>query len=432
MMRFVWITLFFTSTLLSFQTFPCFSVLVADIDTVEFSHTIRRPEVKLPSGKEDPFSKKKSRENITFLNHLRVVFFDTEAQQFVGYLGKFPGIVYYLSIPQGETCSPKPIIFPDWFKIKYSYDNGKMSVSVDLSSFKPKEAGCVIRWNGTCLSPENLSQVDLSASGVSDETRPELKSVFVSLKKGESFPSTQYKSSQAIQEFFSLYSERIKTRNQSLTSRYIFFESNNASHKIITQLFIDKPDKRNIGELAADITMQWLGFMKKDGKYNEGSDNGFDGAYVRKDLLFLSDSKFFTDTPSLKTVLNKDLFATLENRLANMETKGSELQKATAQFIRERFSTHLKDIYLLPYVVILDGAIKALAKQYTVVQQEISPIKKQKIKNEKAPDSEEEENIETKARTLFESSGLEAVAYIKLLMTTLGVDQEYKLVKRTS
>ena len=130
------ITVVFISLLFFVTSFPCFPVIVADIDTVDFTHLVRRENIKLADGLDDPSSKNDSRGHIDLSHHIRVSFFDTEVQKFIDFKGNFPGTIYYLSIIKSISSDSRTVTFADWFDITYTYQSGNLTVSTDLFSCK--------------------------------------------------------------------------------------------------------------------------------------------------------------------------------------------------------------------------------------------------------------------------------------------------------
>ena len=361
---FRWISFLYTCVFILSHAEPCFSIIVADIDEVNIYHTVNRKRIQIETEgelKQDPSAADIPEEEVKLSSFLRVIFFDTERQE-------INQDVRYLSASQDHE--EQRYSFPGWFAINYTNKAGKPNYSIDLSGFKGKDK--LVRYNGTkkCLNAAEYLLKD--AQQVVDTLQPNQKY----FTEGAVFPLSQtHKKASEIQDFLSKYQKRRKT-NVYLQARHCFFDGLDSKFKIDLAP-IRKDELGVIGEMATDMTMQWLGFSKRDGKYKGNSNNGFDGVYVRaKDqLLVLSETKFHVKAPNVDAVMKKELCANITSRLENIKTYGSEQQKETGALIQSYFDD-AHTVLLLAYVVIPDGYVKSLASPYEAVTEKMSPTKK--------------------------------------------------------
>ncbi len=381
------------SSILLFALFACNStclaVIVADIDVVDSPFVITRKNVSIVSGRCDPQSLKAPTEEIELSKHIRIVFFDTKLQKFTNVLGEPNPGVYYFSAPRTQTLQPYPATFsiPKWFSIKF--DPSSPKPRLDLSQFvgDTRQFGRtkVIRFNNQAFDVINDSsspKIVLKSLGLHDETRPDLTS-YLYQNSEDLFPLLS--STEETYKFLNRFQNRKKERRKNLKGYFYFSEPYDlrltrkrseidfhCNNNVPNSTFL-KSEKGKIGELAADITMQWRNFSKKNGKYNGASDQGFDGVYCQQNALFLSDSKHYKKTPSLRTILNSDIYSKISARLENIDRLGSPLQRETAAYIREFLINHPNDSYLLAYVIIPDGHVKALVKPIRNMQMDLDP-----------------------------------------------------------
>jgi len=381
---------------------------------------------------------------------VRVVFFDTNNQKFLNRAGDFPGTVYYFAVEvtdKEETIQQNPqtgrLKFPGWFNIDYEHKDTNIHVYLDLAPFQEKSFTKVIRATSVfniknissppLMIPENISQLDPTC----------IRSVYANIQKEDPYPI--YYDIPRLTEFFNGFTGRSKTRSKDLRWLYLFYDPVDSSLKTSKRNIFNGNDSGNIGELASDMTMQWLSFIKKDAKYKGKSNNGFDGAFfrARDNLLILSESKFWRNAPSLNTVLRKELCATFTDRIEKIKKHGSPNQKVTAEFVEEYFR---KDQipYLLPYIVIPDGQVKTMLTDFKTIHQNLSPIKEEastsriptpplKSKDGKIPTLPTE--VETKLRDLankvMRTYALTPEQYISIQMQLVRFENAVNLVPHT-
>lgn len=362
------ITFLLPFSLLHFYS-SCLSVIVADIDVVDFPYTLHRQNVYLNNGLSDPLSNPSNRETISLSRHVRIAFFNTKTQQFIDSVGSSiqsqnpHRVITYFSMPGINLLFPPEyeLSYPGWFKVKFDWNGQHLIPSVDFSLFQSDlMISKIVRCNGKVLNTDERHLIGVRGS--QDGTRPQLVT-YGSVVSNDPLPS--YYSFQEIGSFLSQFQMREKETNRKLGALY-FFPDYTDNYQIKLGRTIGgfgKTEKGRIGELAADITMQTLGFIKKDGKYGGRKDNGFDGVYYRPDInvLYLSDSKFHDATPSLDSV-ERDICANINFRLKNLKGDGSELQKQTATFINDFRNNNPHRLYILPYVLISDGCVKARSR----------------------------------------------------------------------
>ena len=378
----------FFGLFLSIITSPCFPVIIADVDLVDSPYvlakkgaSLAKPSTALPSSIE-------SNETTQLSKHIRIAFFNTKSQEFVNAQGTAQRTIYYLSIPpaQSHKSYSATLPIPNWFMLTcaYSENQPKLSINIDISSFKADLSTKVIRYSNQVSITSPSQNMGFISGTLNDNTRLNSKCIS-SLIQEDPFPVVM--NPQQMSGFFNSFADRKKEKGKHLNG-YFYFTSPNADvldfklpfHSInfhntdnsSNGTFLNK-EKGNLGELAADITMQWLGFVKKDGKYNGGSDQGFDGVYCRQDALFMSDSKNYYKTANLPSILNEHVYAKINTRLNNMDCYGSPLQKQTAIYIRDFLAKRPDDTYLLAYVIIPDGKVKTLAKTPREVQADLDP-----------------------------------------------------------
>jgi len=458
----------------------CFSVIVADIDLIDLPRSIPRKEIFLGNGAQDLYVQRAPDQLLKFNKHLRIAFFDTNTQEFVDVLGvtaqqspvktkratplRTGRAIYYLSHPAQEVLQPYSVTltFPDWFSITCLYSQQQPHISLKVLPFTTNantiRASRIIRYNGNVLSSPNNAALDLLPLRIQDESRPHLSVIASFITQEDPFPSP--KNAQQICSFFNEFKGNQKDRGKNLEGYFYFGELQDALTPVVlkrskinlkkiekdqtlkTEKGKDqalKIEKGKIGELAADITMQSLSFCKKDAKYGGGKDNGFDGVYRRDDALFISDSKFFAETPNLEAVLNKDIYAMINTRLSNIEYEGSQKQKETAAYMREFMIRCPYNVYLLPYVLISDGKVKAMAKALREVHALLDPTKytallemlfqNLTITPQQNPAKQPLANIPNQTHTNIQITPTEAYGYIEFFMQKFGMHGEYRLVR---
>lgn len=434
-----------------------FSMQIADIDVVDFPMTIKRRQVSMKEGRQHPYDKQNPEQEISFTQYLRIVFFDHDTQEFVN------RSIYYLPILFQTQPYSIVITFPQWFTVTYT-SHSQQGSTLDLSLFTPEtsfsRSSKVIRCNTQFLQNvqgPSYTPLDLGLLGISDETRPNLNRIWYMTGRESPFP--QCLNLQSINEFLNRLEGREKDRNIFLRGCFYFSEYHDltgpASFKECTINFTQKgespslrevkgrigsKEKGRIGELAADITMQCFGFSKRNGKYGGGKDNGFDGIYCRDDALFISDSKFFSATPNLLSVLNQAIYATIETRLANIEFQGSPQAKQSAAHVRAFMIHNPHHVFLLPYVVLPDGKVKTLVRPFRTVHAALDPSRRTEMletifSNLKIV-PQNTTGLQTvhidhqsQLQQISQISTQEAYQCIHYLMQSLGMHAEYRLVR---
>ena len=105
-----------------------------------------------------------------------------------------------------------------------------------------------------------------------------------------------------------------------------------------------------IGEIACDLTMMALGFIKLGGKYY--GDCGIDGLYEKGDVLVVAEMKFHGNPPSLDAIESKDLVSKFDIKNKRALNKLKKKESIYEKIVRANCSSQL---YLLPYGVLNDG-----------------------------------------------------------------------------
>ncbi|MBW8309111.1 MAG: hypothetical protein K0M45_05675 [Candidatus Paracaedibacteraceae bacterium] len=150
-------------TLLIFWSSPCLSVIIADIDIVNFPITLssQNPD-PIPSVATSPISVQLNR-------HIRIAFFDTNSQQFLDGLGNpiteknklYQRSITYFSIPSECPSSyTDTLIFENWFNITCSYQDNLLNATIDLRPYKlTSNLSKVVRCNGKVLNNPKGSKI---------------------------------------------------------------------------------------------------------------------------------------------------------------------------------------------------------------------------------------------------------------------------------
>jgi len=111
-----------------------------------------------------------------------------------------------------------------------------------------------------------------------------------------------------------------------------------------------KQETGRIGEIACDLTMMALGFIKLGGKYY--GDCGIDGLYEKGDVLVVAEMKFHGNPPSLDAIESKDLVSKFDIKNKRALNKLKKKESIYEKIVRANCSSQL---YLLPYGVLNDG-----------------------------------------------------------------------------
>lgn len=371
----------------------CFAVIVADIDWGEppssrngqvlFSiprHALMPHQETVPRGvMPNNYTVMPTRSthagDIYFQKHIRVMFFDTNLQRLVDSEGNFPGKIYYFSIRSQETMS-RTFSVSDWFTLHY--DVATQQVRIDLTSFNPLGFfSKIIRCNSsfkqiipeTSLIERPFINIDTFGHIERSEEIYTKKIVGHVLQK-DPYPIVSADLTK-LMTFFNEAQVRRKTTNKEISWIYRLYDPIDNLECFWGGSF-NSTDSGSIGELAADITMQWLGFNKKDAKYKGKSNNGFDGVYYNSGTLILSEAKLWQVAPSLESILHEELYAKISRRLKKLAQYG---KMVVADYIKSFIETYPAQVYLQPYICLSDGQVKSALSPLLQVANEVSPFK---------------------------------------------------------
>jgi hypothetical protein len=197
-------------------------MIVADIDEVNISHTVKRKKIQIEiEGEEedDPSAADIPEEEVKLSSFLRIIFFDTEKQEITDH-------VQYISASHDheEQCYS----IPGWFSINYTIKDRKPEYQIDFSGFKGKDK--LVRYNGheKCLSAKRY-RVKEDEQKVFDTLQPNQRYY----TEDAVFPVSQaHKKASDIQAFLSKYKDRVKSRGIYLQARHSFFDDLDDKFKI--------------------------------------------------------------------------------------------------------------------------------------------------------------------------------------------------------
>lgn len=111
-------------------------------------------------------------------------------------------------------------------------------------------------------------------------------------------------------------------------------------------------------ELACDLTMMCQAFTKLEGKY--AGIKGFDGLYMRDNIIIAAESKFWATPPTLHTVISEKIIPKFDFLHSGaikhiIEQSREEIQKAY----------RINQIYMLPYTMLSSGRIDCRLEHFT-------------------------------------------------------------------
>lgn len=144
---------------------------------------------------------------------------------------------------------------------------------------------------------------------------------------------------------------------------------------------ICNPDE--LCELACDLTMMEQCFVKLDGKY--GGNKGFDGLYMKENMIIAAESKFWAKPPTLHVVISEKIIP-----------KFDFLHNGAIKHIRKEIQDKIKiaygaqQIYTLPYAMLNNWQVDCRLEHFTgeitfsqvTEKEKLSTPEKREIKKE--------------------------------------------------
>lgn len=169
-------------------------------------------------------------------------------------------------------------------------------------------------------------------------------------------------------------------------------------------------------ELACDLTMMEQEFIKLDGKY--GGNKGFDGLYMRDNIIIAAESKFWGTPPTLHTVISEKIIPKFDFAHSGAI---KHIRKETQDKIEIGYKA--QQIYTLPYAMLANWQVDCRLEHFTEEIKFPQPILEENLRTPaKSEIKKEEQTTASQHQSPSVAAALDAAAAFPAGTPTIKIE----------